>query len=311
MHDDPAVSVSGLFKSYAGVPAVRGISFDIAPGETFALLGPNGAGKTSTIEILEGYRKRTAGHVNVLGFDPGENCREFRECIGLVLQSTALEPELTVIETVTAFSQFYPEPLRVEGLLKTVGLADRRDNRVRTLSGGQQRRLEIALGLIGNPEVVFLDEPTTGLDPDARAGVWHLIRKLSQKGKTVILSSHHMEEVEALAHRLAILVAGKICASGTVADLLHEFGGHSRFSFWWPFDQLPYNLPPALGSLHHGHDNWVSFSVAEPGKALVQLTGWAHHYGVNLDSLTITKPTLEDIYLSLTGARQKSGGPDR
>ena len=305
---DPAVSVDGLIKAYGNAVAVNGISFDIAAGETFALLGPNGAGKTSTIEVLEGYRKRDGGNVDVLGFDPGRNHREYRERIGLVLQSTALEPELTVQETITAFSQFYPKPARIDGLLTSVGLADQRAKRIRTLSGGQQRRLEIALGLVGDPDVLFLDEPTTGLDPDARNGIWRMIQQLSGRGKTVILTSHYMEEVEALADRLAIMVAGEICAIGTVSEVVGLHGNKPRFKFRWPHENPPNDLPPTLADARNDPDNWIACDVAEPARALAELTDWAPKHGIDLNSLTITRPSLEDIYLSIIERFHHVGG---
>ena len=306
--NDPAVSVDGLVKTYGNAVAVNGISFDIAPGETIALLGPNGAGKTSTIEILEGYRARTAGNIDVLGFDPGRNRREFRERIGLVLQSTALEPELTVQETITAFSQFYPKPARIDGLLTSVGLADQRAKRVKTLSGGEQRRLEIALGLVGDPDVLFLDEPTTGLDPDARNGIWRMIQQLSGRGKTVILTSHNMAEVEALADRLAIMVSGEICAIGTVSEVVGLYGGNPRFTFWWPHETPPDDLPPSLAGAHDAGNNWIACEVVEPARALAELTDWARLHGVDLNHLTIARPSLEDIYLSIVDRFHHAGG---
>ena len=303
-----AVSVDHLIKTYGGALAVNGISFDIAHGETFALLGPNGAGKTSTIEILEGYRKRTSGNAEVLGFDPGRNAREFRERIGLVLQSTALEPELTVQETITAFSQVYPKTVPSDDLLSIVGLAGQRHKRIRTLSGGQQRRLEIALGLVGDPDVIFLDEPTTGLDPDARGNIWRLIRQLSESGKTVILTSHYMDEVEALADRLAIMVDGEICAIGTVAEIIDHYGGHTRFNFSWPHDKLPTDLPTSLELFEKTSENRLTCIAAEPARALTELMDWAPRHNVDLGQLTIKRPSLNDIYPSIMERLQHGDG---
>lgn len=306
MRGDVAVTVKNLVKSYNGVIAVNDISFDIMKGETFALLGPNGAGKTSTLEILEGYRKRSGGEVSVLGWDPGDNSRAFRQTIGLVLQATALEPELSVLETITAFSHLYENPLRVDRMLKVVGLTRHANKRVKALSGGQQRRLEIALGLVGNPEILFLDEPTTGLDPEARSGIWRLIQGLRDRGKTVVLSSHYMEEVEFLADRLAFLVDGEISAIGGLSDLVHQYGNYKRFMFEMPHHQPIATLPMSLGQVSL-HDSKIHCQVHDANSALDDLVRWAQTHAVDLSSLTITEPTLEEIYLSLTG----NGNPEK
>lgn len=303
MYDGMAVSVRGLVKAYRGVLAVNGISFDIAPGETFALLGPNGAGKTSTLEILEGYRERTDGDVSVLGFDPGRNSRAFRERIGLVLQTTALEPELTTLETLTAFSHFYPRSLDARRLLDVVNLESSSHKRVKALSGGQQRRLEIAIGLIGDPQIIFLDEPTTGLDPEARAGVWRLVRRLGNSGKTVVLTSHYMEEVEALAQRVAIMVAGELKVIGELGELLRHYGTYSRFRFHWTADHKMPAMPASWSGATMTHDGVVEFLSGEPGRALGDLVSWGQSHAVALDSLTVEKVSLEEIYLDLTGAK--------
>ena len=212
---DLAVDVRGLRKAYGSFEAVRGVDLRIQRREVFALLGPNGAGKTTTVEILEGYRKRDAGEVTVLGFDPAKQERRFREQIGIVLQSTGIDPYLTVAETVDLFGGYYPNPRPTDEVLEVVGLTEQRDIRVRKLSGGQQRRLDVAVGLAGDPELLFLDEPTTGFDPGARRGAWEMIRNLQTIGKTVVLTTHYMDEAEQLADHVAIMARGEIVALGT------------------------------------------------------------------------------------------------
>jgi len=297
---DVAIDVADLRKSYGGLEAVRGISLTIRRGETYALLGPNGAGKTSTIEILEGYRRRDSGMVRVLGMDPGADQRAFRQRIGIVLQSTALEPELTVRETARAFASLYPKPLAVDEVLDMVDLTSKRDQRVRSLSGGQQRRLDIALGLLGNPEVIFLDEPTTGLDPEARRKIWQLIGALTERGRTILLSSHHMEEVDALADRIAIMVAGRICAEGTPQDLQEAFGGLTEIRFGLDLTELPDTYPAPLRPVSTFRRGMVLIKVLNPTPILADITNWSFRQRITLRNLTVTRPTLEDIYLDLT-----------
>lgn len=299
-----SIRIRNLEKSYDGTLAVAGVSFEVQAGETFALLGPNGAGKTTTIEILEGYRKRDRGEVEVLGHDPADNTNKLRERIGIVLQSTALEPELSVRETVENFRSFYPEPHGVDEVLDLVDLAFAEDTRVKALSGGQQRRLEIGLGLVGNPDLVFLDEPTTGLDPDARRNIWDLVLNLNAMGKTILLSSHYMNEVEALAHRLAVLVSGKIRAEGSPQTLRDEYGEYTEIRFFLGDRKLPANFPKPLKQILSEERGWAILEVANPTPALADLTKWAFKQQFELSSLSVTRPSLEEIYLNLTRGRR-------
>ena len=295
-----SLSVRNLQKAYGTKRAVNGASFEVQPGETFALLGPNGAGKTTTIEILEGYRKRDGGEAEVLGMDPGANGTALREKIGIVLQSTALEPELTVEETVSNFRSFYPAPHGVDEILELVDLAFAKQARVKALSGGQQRRLEIGLGLIGNPELIFLDEPTTGLDPDARRNIWNLVLELNARGKTILLSSHYMDEVEALAHRIAVLVEGQIKAEGSPQALRDQYGEYTEIRFHVGDQALPESFPAALKRIITLERGWAILEVDNPVPALADLTRWAFSEQLELTSLTVTRPSLEEIYLNLT-----------
>ena len=303
-----ALHVQNLEKAYGGKRAVNGVSFEVQSGETFALLGPNGAGKTTTIEILEGYRKRGGGDVEVLGIDPGLNGTKLREKIGIVLQSTALEPELTVQETVANFRSFYPAPHGIDEILDLVDLSFAANTRVKALSGGQQRRLEIGLGLVGNPELIFLDEPTTGLDPDARRNIWNLVLELNALGKTILLSSHYMDEVEALAHRIAVLVQGQIKAEGTTQTLRDQHGGYTEIRFHVGERPLPENFPSALMNIITMERGWAILEVQNPTPALADLTRWAFAEQFELSSLSVTRPSLEEIYLNLTRGRRSAGG---
>ncbi len=298
------IRINNLTKSYGGKQAVAGLSLEVQAGETYALLGPNGAGKTTTIEILEGYRQRDGGEVEVLGSDPGDKNSNLRERIGIVLQSTALEPELTVDETVSNFRSFYPNPHNVDEVLDLVDLVFAKSTRVKALSGGQQRRLEIGLGLIGNPDLIFLDEPTTGLDPDARRNIWNLVLELNAMGKTILLSSHYMDEVEALAHRIAVIVSGELKAEGSPQTLRDQHGGYTEVRFHLGERELPKSFPGALRKIIHQERGWVIFEVPNPTPFLADLTNWSFKEQFELSNLHVSQPSLEEIYLNLTRGRR-------
>jgi ABC-2 type transport system ATP-binding protein len=293
-----AVQVEGLAKSYGDVQAVRGIDFRIASGEVFALLGPNGAGKTTTVEILEGYRERDAGHVSVLGHDPGKGGRELKKRIGIVLQSTGIDPYLTVSETIAMYSGYYPHPRPVDEVIELVGLSTKRDTRVLKLSGGQQRRLDVAIALAGDPELLFLDEPTTGFDPAARRGAWEVLKNLAALGKTVLLTTHYMDEAQYLADRVAVIAAGQILAVGAPGMLAGRdlAKAHVRF-------RLPEGVSPPADLLGEQATlgGFTEFVTDDPIRVLHRLFGWAIDNGVDLDGLEVARPSLEDVYLQLTG----------
>ena len=292
---EPVIEVRGLRKQYGEIEAVRGIDLRIERGEVFALLGPNGAGKTTTVEILEGHRSRTAGEVSVLGFDPGRNEVALKERTGIVLQHTGLEPYLTVSETVDMFRGFYPRPLPLDEVLEVVGLEEQRDQRVRRLSGGQQRRLDVAVGLAGDPELLFLDEPTTGFDPTARRGAWAMIRSLRELGKTVLLTTHYLDEAQALADRVAIMVRGEIVAEDTPAGLVSA-DADAVIRFRTREGTAP---PEDLGA-SDGGDGLTEVRSADPTRDLHALTSWALAEGVELEDLTVSRLSLEDVFLRLT-----------
>jgi ABC-2 type transport system ATP-binding protein len=305
------ISVRGLRKSYGGHEVVRGIDIEVDAGEIFAFLGPNGAGKTTTVEILEGYRSRDAGEVSVLGVDPSRADGRWRSRIGLVLQSCTMPPELTVREIVELYAGYYPRPRPAAETIELVGLSEKRDARTKQLSGGQLRRLDVALALIGDPEMVFLDEPTTGFDPSARRHAWEVIANLRRLGKTIFLTTHYMDEAAALADRVAIIVAGEIVAEGTPATL----GGGDRLlsdiSFGLPagagLSELPSELRPIARLREDGR---VHLTVVEPAGALHALTGWALGRGDDLGDLAVGRPTLEDIYLRLTAGAEGGSARD-
>jgi ABC-2 type transport system ATP-binding protein len=276
-----AIVVEDLRKSYGEHEAVRGITFHIKEGEVFGLLGPNGAGKTTTVEILEGYRERDGGRVDVLGFDPARAETAYRERIGVVLQQSQLFSNLTVAETHRMFAGYYREPRDVDEVIDLVGLGSKRDARVKTLSGGQKRRLDLGVALVGDPDLIFLDEPTTGFDPAARRAAWELIRSLRSLGKTILLTTHYLDEAEQLADRVAVLREGRIIREGTPAELTGD------------------TTETEVRYRRDGHE--VVIRTTEPTKVLQELTSAALAEGRELEGLTVRRPTLEDVYLALTG----------
>ncbi len=299
-----AVEVEDLRKSYGPVEAVRGISFNVSEGEVFALLGPNGAGKTTTVEIMEGFRSRDAGRVSVLGFDPASGNRRLKEQMGIVLQTTGVDPYLTVAETVDMFRGYYPKPLSRDDVIKQVGLEDKAGSRVTRLSGGQRRRLDVAIALAGDPRVLFLDEPTTGFDPGAKRNAWDVIKGLAGLGKTIFLTSHSMDEVQFLADRVVIITAGKIVAEGTPESLMagQEADTLIRFGFKG-------TLPEALRAVAHVDGDAVELVTRDPTRTLYELTSWAVQNGVQLEGLQVTRPSLEDVYLEITKEAEAVGTP--
>jgi ABC-2 type transport system ATP-binding protein len=275
-----AISVRGLHKQYGQFTAVDGVDLDVETGEILALLGPNGAGKTTTVEICEGYRVRDAGEVSVLGVDPAAADKQWHQRVGIVLQTTGFTEELTVFETVAHFASMYDHPRDVDELIDAVGLAEKADTRARRLSGGQQRRLDVAIGVVGRPELLFLDEPTTGFDPEARRQFWELVHRFRDEGTTILLTTHYLEEAEALADRVAVIVAGKLVADSTPSTL----GGrdHAAAIVRWVDDDGPHEL-----------------RTDSPTRAVAELS---ERLGGEVPELTVTRPTLEDVYLRLIGA---------
>jgi ABC-2 type transport system ATP-binding protein len=285
-----AIVVRNLHKSYGSFEAVRGIDFEVERGEVFGLLGPNGAGKTTTVEILEGYRERSGGDVEVLGFDPGERSRAFRERVGIVLQSTGLYNHIRVREAIAHFAGLYPHPRDVDEVIALTGLERKEDALTRTLSGGQLRRLDLALALVGDPELIFLDEPTTGFDPAARRTAWDTIRSLKELGKTVLLTTHYLDEAQALADRVAIIKDGRIMVEGAPGELGSDSG------------PAPYRV-----AYRNGTGSLIERETDDPTALLHELTGAALAQGERLDGLTVTRPTLEDVYLELTADEREPG----
>jgi ABC-2 type transport system ATP-binding protein len=295
------IEIRGLRKSYGDVEAVRGIDLDVDRGEVFGLLGPNGAGKTTTVEILEGYRDRTDGEVSVLGHDPARHEPDLRRRIGIVLQSTGLDPYLTVRETVALYAGYYPSPRAVDEVIDLVGLGEKRTTRVSRLSGGQQRRLDVAVALAGDPELLFLDEPTTGFDPNARRNAWGIVRNLTEIGKTIFLTTHFMDEAQFLATRVAVIAKGAIVAQGTPETL----GGRDRMQTKVRF-RLPEGKRPALelsGAVARPDGAW-EIRTEDATKVVHDLTAWALERGLAYDVLEVTQPSLEDVYIELTGGEE-------
>ncbi|HET7053524.1 MAG TPA: ABC transporter ATP-binding protein [Solirubrobacterales bacterium] len=278
---DPVISIRGLRKSYGDAEAVRGIDLEVQAGEVFAFLGPNGAGKTTTVEILEGYRKRSGGDVRVLGEDPEHADRRWRERIGIVLQSCRLDPYLTVHESLALYAGYYAAPRPIEETIELIGLGDKADARASSLSGGQQRRLDVGMALIGDPELLFLDEPTTGFDPSARRQAWETIAGLRELGKTVFLTTHYMDEAQRLADRVTIIAGGEIVARGTPEDLGDRESRPARISY-------------------RENGSQIELETTTPVQTLNELTGRALAEGRDLEGLEVTRPSLEDVYLELT-----------
>ncbi|TML19990.1 MAG: ABC transporter ATP-binding protein [Actinobacteria bacterium] len=291
-----AIAVHDLRKSYDKVDAVCGIDFAVAEGEVVALLGPNGAGKTTTIEILEGFRQRTSGDVRVLGVDPADGGSELRQRLGIVLQSCGIDAYLTVAEVLEMHRDYYRRQRDVDEVIELVGLTEKRDTRVKLLSGGQQRRLDVALGLVGDPDLLFLDEPTTGFDPSARRHAWEIVRNLRSLGKTVLLTTHYMDEAQNLADRVIVIAGGKIVAEGPPETIGGRADAPSIIEFSIP-DHLAATMPLAATR----HDGSFVIESTDTTRDLHRLTTWALEAGVVLDGLTVTKPSLEDTYLRLIG----------
>ncbi len=308
---EAVISARGLRKSYGANEAVRGVDLEVRRGEIFAFLGPNGAGKTSVAEVLEGYRSRDEGEVEVLGSDPVAAGREWRERIGIVLQQCRMRPELTVRETLELYAGYYREARPVQETIEHVRLREKTDERTGRLSGGQQRRLDVAVALIGDPELLFLDEPTTGFDPSARRQAWSVIAGLRRLGKTVFLTTHYMDEAQALADRVAVIARGRIVAEGTPADLGDRASHPPTISFRLPagvpLDSMPLDGAEDLSE----REGVVSLHSHSPVPLLNRLTGWSLERGVELEGLEVSRPTLEDIYLELTDAVEGPGEATR
>ncbi len=305
---DLAIDVSGLTKRYGDRDVVRGIDLAVAHGEIVAFLGPNGAGKTTTVEILEGFRERDGGHVAVLGEDPATAPLAWRERVGIVLQESEPTPELTAAEAVSLQAGYYREPRDPREVLDLVGLVDSADTRTRKLSGGQKRRLDLGMALVGNPDLVFLDEPTTGFDPSARRESWGMIEALADLGKTVLLTTHYMDEAEHLSDRIVVIDRGVIVARGTSGELAAQVASSSRIS-WRPRPDDP-ALPPALAADVADEDGVAVLGGGDVLAQLHALTGWALEHRIDLADLEVRRPTLEDAFLALTAPEGNTSGGD-
>ncbi|MGH9165596.1 MAG: ABC transporter ATP-binding protein [Acidimicrobiales bacterium] len=297
----PVISVVGLRKSYGDREAVRGLDLEVGQGEIVAVLGPNGAGKTTTVEILEGYRDRSAGQVEVLGVDPAKPTRAWRSRIGVVLQSCMIEPLLTVEESLRLYAGYYSAPRPVDEVVELVGLGEQRRQRAGKLSGGQQRRLDVALAIIGDPELLFLDEPTTGFDPAARRAAWGMIANLRQLGKTVLLTTHYLDEAEALADRVVIVKDGRVVAEGAPGQLAGGEGTGARIAFRMAEPSGGSALPPVFDRASRVGADGYELTTADTVADLAELCSWAVAAGVDLVALKVARPSLEDVYLELTG----------
>ena len=294
-----AIHTQGLRKSYGDIEAVRGVDLAIGHGEVYTLLGPNGAGKTTTVEILEGHRTRDGGEISVLGHDPARRDPALLRRIGIVLQTTGVEPYLNVAEAIEQYRGYYPHPRPLDEIIEIVGLTEQRDQRIRKLSGGQQRRLDVAIALAGNPELLFLDEPTTGFDPAARRQAWDMVRNLRSSGATVLLTTHYMDEAEHLADRVGVIVGGRMVAEGTPEDLMAQSAA-AVVSFRLPPEQA--RLLDGIESMHDAGDGRFEVQTESPTALLHDLTGRALAAGAELAELRVERATLEDVYLDLTGA---------
>jgi ABC-2 type transport system ATP-binding protein len=299
------ISVSGLKKSYGGHIALADVGFGVEAGETVAILGPNGAGKTTTVEILEGFRQRSGGKVSVLGEDPQEAGRPWRARVGLVLQATSLDEQLTVGEELCLYAGMYPSPRPVDEVLDLVGLTEQTDRRIGTLSGGQKRRVDLGLGIVGNPELLFLDEPTTGLDPAARHAAWQTIQRLCSGGMTVVLTTHYLEEAERLADRVVVIAGGRVVADAAPDEIRRLAGRESLVRFPVPEGLV---LPANLTGDASLEDGWATLGTDDLAAALEELLDWAREREVDLNRLTVSQPTLEEAYLALTATENHEGG---
>lgn len=292
------IEVSGLTKSYGSIDAVKGIDFSVDEGEVFTFLGPNGAGKTTTVEILEGFRSRSSGDVSVMGFDPGRGEIAMKSRMGIVLQSCGIQEELTVAEVLDLYGSYYPKRLEVDAVIDLVELGEKRDTRIKKLSGGQQRRVDLAVGLIGDPDLIFLDEPTTGFDPAARRNAWAMVKNLCALGKTVFLTTHYMDEAQELADRIAVISNGEIVASGTPDDI----GGRAVAATVIKIpDASGLGDLPAFGGTVVKREPILEIETTSPTEILNKLTGWALERGIELRGMSVAQPSLEDVYLDLVG----------
>ena len=307
-----AISIRGVSKRYGAVTAVDGVDLEIESGQVYALLGPNGAGKTTLVEILEGYRERDAGDVSVLSMDPREGSFAFRSRIGIVLQSEGSVDQFTARELLEAWALAYPDPMDPDEALALVGLQDDADRRGAKLSGGMRRRLDLALGVVGNPDLLFLDEPTTGFDAVARRQSWEIVRSLSAQGRTILLTTHYLDEAEALADRIGVIAQGRLIIEGTIWELRRELGAETRIS-WRPEADMD------LGAIPGGAADWtrsdsgqIQFQTAHPTELLAELIDWARTHGISeLPELSVRSPSLEEMYLELvTGDPEGRGAAE-